>query len=127
MVHRLLTPRWLAGLMLAIVGSLGMLALGRWQLHRGEATRSLQNYAYAIEWTLFAAFTLFCFYRFIRDAVREEAGDLTDARPPSYANVVAPVQRVVAQDDPDPELEAYNAYLAQLAHGNVPRDLEQGR
>lgn len=91
-----------------------MLALGRWQLHRGEATRSLQNYAYAIEWVLFAAFTLFCFYRFIRDAAREEAGELTDAPPPSYDNVVAPTRRVVVDDDPDPELEAYNAYLGQL-------------
>ncbi len=56
----------------------GCCRLGRWQLSRGEATHSLQNYAYAVEWALFAAFTLFCFYRFIRDAVRDER-ELTDA------------------------------------------------
>ncbi len=90
-----------------------MLALGRWQLDRGGSTHSLQNYAYATEWVLFAAFTLFCFYRFLRDAAREEASELSDAAPPND-NVVSPTRRVVVDDDPDPELEAYNAYLAQL-------------
>lgn len=114
MVRRLLSPRWLGGLALALAGAVAMLVLGRWQLHRGASTHSLQNYAYAIEWVLFAAFTLFCFYRLMRDAARAEAGELPDDAPPSYDTVVAPARRAVIDEEPDPELEAYNAYLARL-------------
>ena len=86
-----------------------MLALGRWQLNRGEATNSLQNYAYAVEWTLFAAFTMFCFYRLAREA------DLPrDHAPARVEDVVLVPPRAAEPEESDPELAAYNAYLARL-------------
>lgn len=109
MLGRLLTLRWLAGLVLAVSGAVGMLALGRWQLRRGEATNSLQNYAYALEWTLFAAFTLFCFYRLAR-----EADSPVDDAPARVEDTVLLPPRAPEQQESDPELEAYNAYLARL-------------
>jgi len=107
-LRRLLTLRWLAGLALALAGAMVMLALGRWQFDRGEATNSLQNYAYAVEWALFAAFTLFCFYRLAREA--DQPRDDAPARVEDA--VLVPVRPV--QQESDPELAAYNAYLAQL-------------
>ena len=108
-LRRLLTLRWLAGLTLALAGSGVMLALGRWQLNRGESTHSLQNYAYAVEWALFAAFTMFCFYRLAREA------DLPRDDPPARveSSVLVP-PRAAEPDETDPELVAYNAYLARL-------------
>ncbi len=108
-VRRLLTLRWLTGLTLALAGSGVMLALGRWQLSRGEATNSLQNYAYAVEWALFAAFTMFCFYRLAREA------DLPrDDAPARVEDAVLVPPRVPEPQESDPELAAYNAYLARL-------------
>ena len=109
MLRRLLTVRWLLGLLITLAVAAAMIRLGQWQLGRGQDNDSLQNYAYAVEWLLFAAFTVFCFYKLARDADREV--DDTDPVPPDV--VVPPPAR--AQDEPeDEELAAYNAYLARL-------------
>jgi DNA-binding transcriptional regulator of glucitol operon len=106
-LRRLLTPRWLLGLLLSLVGAAGMVRLGMWQLGRGEQRHSIQNYSYAVEWVLFAAFTLFCFARLLRDEGRER-----DEEMPS-ATVVVP-RPTAAPEPEDDELAAYNAYLARL-------------
>jgi cytochrome oxidase assembly protein ShyY1 len=107
-LRRLLTPRWLLGLLLSLVGAAGMVRLGMWQLGRGEQRHSIQNYSYAVEWVLFAAFTLFCFTKLLRDEGREDPAE--DQRPPS---VVVPRPTAAPEPDDD-ELAAYNAYLAKL-------------
>ena len=107
-LRRLLTPRWLLGLLLTLAASAGMLLLGRWQLGRGESTHSIQNYAYAVEWVLFAAFAVFCFYKLAHDA------DRPTEEPPVKNDVVLPPQRPVVEEPVDDELAAYNAYLARL-------------
>ena len=107
-LRRLLTLRWLVGLLLTLAASGVMLMLGRWQLGRGEERNSLQNYAYAVEWVLFAAFTVFCFYKLARDADRED-----DDPEPARDDVVLPPPPP-AEEPPDDELAAYNAYLARL-------------
>lgn len=108
MLRRLLTPRWLLGLLLTLCAAAGMLLLGRWQLGRGETTHSLQNYAYAVEWVLFAAFAVFCFYKLAREA------DAEPAEEPSVDDVVIPRPERAAAEPQDDELAAYNAYLARL-------------
>ena len=81
--------------------------LGMWQLGRGEQRHSIQNYSYAVEWVLFAAFAVFCFVKLLRDdGTDEETGET----PPS---VVIPRPPAVAEPE-DEELAAYNAYLARL-------------
>jgi DNA-binding transcriptional regulator of glucitol operon len=105
-LRRLLTPRWLLGLLLTVAGSAAMVRLGMWQLGRGEANHSLQNYSYALEWVLFAAFAVFCFVKLLRDEGREP-----DEEAPSAAVAPPPVP---PQPEDDEELAAYNAYLARL-------------
>ena len=107
-LRRLLTPRWLLGLLLTLAAAGAMLLLGRWQLGRGEQTNSLQNYAYAVEWVMFAAFAVFCFYKLAHEA------DHPPEEPPAKDDVVLPPQRPVVEEPEDDELAAYNAYLARL-------------
>jgi cytochrome oxidase assembly protein ShyY1 len=108
-LRRLLTPRWLLGLLLTLLGAAGMVRLGMWQLGRGEQRHSLQNYSYAVEWVLFAAFTVFCFGKLLRDEGREQQA--SEADEPS---VVVPPPAFAPQAEDDAELAAYNAYLARL-------------
>ena len=108
MLRRLLTLRWLAALALTLAGAAGMIRLGMWQLGRGEQRHSLQNYSYAVEWVLFAAFAVFCFVKLLRDDGTEQ-----DAEDPTTSVVIPPPPPAV--DEPaDDELAAYNAYLARL-------------
>jgi cytochrome oxidase assembly protein ShyY1 len=107
--RRLFTPRWLLGLLLTLAGAAGMVRLGMWQLGRGEQRHSLQNYSYAVEWVLFAAFTVFCFGKLLRDEGRDV--DEPDA---VSAAVVVPPPALPVDEPADDELAAYNAYLARL-------------
>ena len=107
MLRRLLTPRWLLGLLMTLLGAAVMVRLGMWQLGRGEARHSLQNYSYAVEWVLFAAFTVFCFAKLLRDEGRPDEPEQ------DVPSVVVPPPPVQPQPEDD-ELAAYNAYLARL-------------
>lgn len=107
MLRRLFTVKWLLGLLLSLLGAAVMVRLGMWQLGRGERRHSLQNYSYAVEWVLFAAFTVFCFVKLLRDDGFE--GEPSAASP---SVVVPPPAR--APEPQDDELAAYNAYLARL-------------
>jgi cytochrome oxidase assembly protein ShyY1 len=108
-LRRLFTPRWLIGLLLSLVGAAGMVRLGMWQLGRGEERHSIQNYSYAVEWVVFAAFTIFCFVRLLRDEGKEAPEENAAA-----ADVVPPPRREPDLEPDDDELAAYNAYLARL-------------
>ena len=107
MLRRLLTVRWLLALVVTLAGAGGMIRLGMWQLGRGEEHHSIQNYSYAVEWVLFAAFAVFCFVKLLRDdGTAEEPEDTT-------MSVVIPPPAAVPEPE-DEELAAYNAYLARL-------------
>jgi DNA-binding transcriptional regulator of glucitol operon len=110
-LRRLLTPRWLIALALSLAGAAGMVRLGMWQLGRGESRHSIQNYSYAVEWVLFAAFTLFCFVKLLRDDGRDE-------EPEATTTSVVPPPRPAVPEPADDELAAYNAYLARLNADN---------
>jgi DNA-binding transcriptional regulator of glucitol operon len=115
-VRLLLTPKWLAWHAFALVATYVMVRLGLWQWHRAHATHSAQNMGYALQWPAFALFGLAVWWRVCRDAVRppddRQAEPAKPARrpPPEPAAAVAPVT-----DEEDPELAAYNRYLAQLS------------
>lgn len=110
----LVTLKWLGWHMFVLLGVLGMLWLGRWQLHRAESGNSL-SWAYAFEWPLFAIFAVFFWVKTIRDEVHppaqaKDAFTLSDgipAPPPSALWGVGGVE-------PDEELASYNAYRARL-------------
>lgn len=113
-MRAVLTPKWVAWHVLAVVLAVTFCRLGLWQWHRAVATNSAQNMGYALQWPAFALFGLFFWWRTVRDAVRPRG-----ATPPKVSSVrkrqpvSAPPGRPVT-DEEDPELAAYNRYLAEL-------------
>ena len=124
----LVRPRWLSWHLLMVVSFWGMLWLGDWQFHRALAGNGL-SWAYTFEWPLFAVFAVVFWAKTIRDEFRIRRGEMPDPRAVAAeeaeslpAGVGSAVQAAGAVQSPgtapgedeDPELSAYNAYLARL-------------
>jgi len=127
----LITPRWLAWHAFAVVAAWGMLWLGDWQFHRAEGGNAL-SWAYTFEWPIFTIFGVVFWAKTIIDEYRNPGGAAAKARPFSGAAVPSmaadetgalalpgaahSAAASAAEDDEqdDPELAAYNAYLAKL-------------
>jgi hypothetical protein len=125
----LITPRWLAWHAFAVFAAWGMLWLGDWQFHRAEGGNAL-SWAYTFEWPIFTIFGVVFWAKTIIDEYRSSgaaaAGPNFRAIPvlrrrdeglslPAAAH--APDAHTADLDDEasdDPELAAYNAYLASL-------------
>jgi DNA-binding transcriptional regulator of glucitol operon len=99
--------------------------LGRWQWHRAVApTGGVQNYGYAFEWPLFAAFVVFGWWRLLREELQAErrpgsAPDGVEQEPQGATARALASRRQVrpapeADEPPDEELASYNRYLAWL-------------
>ena len=122
----LLTPRWLLRAAVAVVLAGVCVRLGMWQWDRAQqSTGRGTNVAYAIEWFIFAAFVFFCLWHWLKDSqqpseVRQAAAPPVDPLPHHARRPSVPAAAAV--EDDDPELAAYNAYLARLndrrAEGN---------
>lgn len=114
-MRRLVTPGWLARHALAAVLVAACLALGWWQIGRAAGGNTL-SWAYAVQWPVFAVFVVFIWWREIRRALGHEAPAPT--RKAEDASVRRPVVTArpapVVDDRDDPELAAYNHYLAWL-------------
>jgi hypothetical protein len=127
-VRRLLSPRWLAVHLLVLAVAAGFCRLGWWQWQRSQsATGGAQNVIYALEWPGFAIFGLVLWVRTMRDELRgRRAGASsrsvplvpTEASEPDVAEAAARravERRQIEQDElEDPQLAAYNRYLAAL-------------
>jgi hypothetical protein len=117
----LISPRWLGWHALVVLGVLGMLWLGNWQLHRAESGNAL-SWAYTFEWPLFAIFAVVFWVKTIRDEVRPPApaGSADDVSLPVSAPAPPPGkpgepgQPGMPGGEDEEELAAYNAYLARL-------------
>jgi DNA-binding transcriptional regulator of glucitol operon len=123
-----LRPGWLLLHVFTVAAVVTMILLGRWQLHVSEAKHfNLQNFGYTIQWWLFAGFALFFWQRIVRDHARhlnppvaaaDASGEIpagpaaADDEPVAYRRYVMPTS---PQPTDDPQLAAYNDYLAQLA------------
>ena len=125
-VRRLLTLRWLGRHVAAVLLVLAFLALGRWQLGRGLAQQgTLQNFGYAAEWWLLSGIVVYGWGRLcldelrpdrrerreVRDAHREDAQEASRTDGQAW---VEPRPAGGARAETDPELAAYNDYLARL-------------
>jgi hypothetical protein len=120
----LVSPRWLAWHAFAVAAAWGMLWLGDWQFHRAESGNAL-SWAYTFEWPIFTIFGVVFWAKTIVDewkaqgaqaAQREGQGaaggdDSSGPELPAGAHTAAIVDDMAADD---PELAAYNAYLARL-------------
>jgi len=119
----LITPKWLGWHAFAVVATIGMLWLGDWQFHRAEGGNAL-SWAYTFEWPLFAIFGVVFWAKTIRDEFKlsgeprgGEAEAAGNGSTPTTAGPGLPGGRDQRGDDDepaDPELAAYNAYLARL-------------
>ncbi len=124
----LITPRWLAWHAFAVLAAWGMLWLGDWQFHRAEGGNAL-SWAYTFEWPVFTIFGVVFWAKTIADEWRTPGGAaggaaaLTARRPHPAGEAQLPAAaHTPATSDPfddteDPELAAYNAYLAGLSAG----------
>ncbi len=114
----LIRPKWLGWHAFAVFAVAGMLWLGDWQLRRAESGNAL-SWAYTFEWPIFAAMGVVFWLKTIRDEFR--APGVTDTEAPEVALPAAAgalgqqrAARLAVRDEDDPELAAYNAYLARL-------------
>jgi len=137
-VRRLLTPRWLAGHAVAAVLVAGMLGLAGWQFSRATGGNAL-SWGYTFQWPVFAGFVVLIWAREVRREVRRWRPDRPTSPAPSSPAASSPVPspagsspaatspvrrpvvtrravpaEVAYQDADDPDLAAYNRYLAWL-------------
>jgi hypothetical protein len=115
----LMTPRWLAWHVFAVVAFWGMLWLGDWQLHRAISGNGL-SWAYTFEWPLFAGFGAVFWARTIRDEFRAKRGPSAGEVKAAAAAPVLPrgigtrqIERP-ADDADGADHASYNAYLERL-------------
>lgn len=128
----MLRPKWWLLHVTVIAAVLVMLRLGLWQWHRAtSASGGIQNYAYAVQWPIFAVFAIVLW---IRTMVEESRRDRVPA-PGEAAPRAMPQAEILRQpgvvvgisapgklaEDDDPEVVAWNARLAALeaAHARV--------
>jgi DNA-binding transcriptional regulator of glucitol operon len=96
------------------VSFVGCLGLAWWQFQRYEsATGDWQNFGYMLLWPLFGVFPTFMVWRLRR--LRAQDRQPVEKPPPLAPEPPKPARIVARQDDSDdPELAAYNRYLAKL-------------
>lgn len=109
-LRRLVSPGWIVLHLGALVGFLALVGLGRWQWQRAVELGRVQNYSYALEWWLFAAFAVFLWLKTMADSLEDAAAPPDEEQVPAVTVAPAPV----VDDEDDPELAAYNRHLAEL-------------
>ncbi len=113
-------PAWVTGHLLVLAAAVTMGFLGHWQLDVSNSKHfSLQNFGYALQWWAFAGFSIVLWGKIIRDvagtskAARAVSPREAPAEPPvAYRRYVPPAPAASAGD---PAIDAYNAYLRDLA------------
>ncbi len=108
MYRRLLTPGWVVLHLVVAALFVGTFLLGNWQLGKAEAGGGPVNWSYALQWPLYGFMGLWFYVRMCRDELQRDP----DADAPGSAVVL--YQRPRIDTTGDPELAAYNAYLAEL-------------
>ncbi len=126
----LVSPRWLAWHGFVLVCAVGMLWLGDWQLHRAQSGNTL-SWAYTFEWPVFSIFVLVFWAKTIMDewrhpgAAAAKRGFAAVSPDDATGSLGLPDAAHNAADGDadaadDPELAAYNAYLASLTRPKRP-------
>jgi len=121
-----LSPRWIGWGVVTLAAVVACILLGRWQLGRADESGDLQNWGYAIQWPVFALFFALLWWRMLRMELRAAKPEQPEPDQPQPAvaptppvpeqHVPAPRRaEVVRAEQDDPELAAYNRFLAELA------------
>ncbi len=127
-MRKLLTIRWIGFHVLTIGCVVLFCILGHWQWDVGGTKRgSIRNYAYGVEWWVFAVILLVLWWRLLREELHgksKEGEQVTASARREAPRFRVPAPQVVAHvdDAEDPEMAAYNRYLAALHD----KDFEKG-
>jgi DNA-binding transcriptional regulator of glucitol operon len=119
--RRLLTPKWLLLHVLVAVLFVATFFLGYWQLSKAEAGGGAVNWSYALQWPLYGFMGLWFYVRMARIELNR---DPDEGAPGSE---VVLYQRPRIDTTGDPELAAYNAYLAELNERALGQRSSNGR
>lgn len=132
------TPRAISAHVTLAICEPGFGALAWWQVNRALGGNDL-SWLYAVEWPFFGVYAVYLWWRIVHDqpvpgwrravpASAAGAGGTTDTaagEASEPARVGAPsadqVPPAAQELDEDPELAAYNRYLARLAAENAPK------
>ncbi|MBW8482507.1 hypothetical protein [Actinomadura parmotrematis] len=120
-MRRFFTPGWLGLHAIAVVLFVSFLGFGWWQFDRAQAGND-RSWGYTFEWPLFAIFVVVMWIKMMRD-------DLASDGKPKEPQVIeepagaAVTRELIRQHEAeDPELAAYNRYLARLNSETHRRD-----
>lgn len=86
---------------------------GWWQWQRAQSGNAL-SYGYMVEWPIFAVLAVAGWWQLVRPAARTSSGRRPRPRPAHPDTPARPAVRW-DPDDETPELQAYNAALAEMA------------
>lgn len=138
-MRRFLTWRWCVAHLLLVAAVLVMLRLGQWQWDRANSpTGGLQNYAYALQWPLFAVFATVVYVKTMREESRRTGASASGTAPvrldPSQSGVrredgvrVGVRTPEVVVDADDVETQEWNARLAALNAASARTEAARGR
>jgi DNA-binding transcriptional regulator of glucitol operon len=119
--RRLLTWRWVLLHLLVLALFVATFFLGHWQLSKAENGGGAVNWSYALQWPLYGFMGLGFYLRMVRDELRRDPAE----DEPGAAVVL--YQRPRIDTTGDPELAAYNAYLAELNAKALGQQVNGGR
>jgi DNA-binding transcriptional regulator of glucitol operon len=141
-MRRFLTWRWCLAHLVLVAAVLVMLRLGQWQWDRANSsTGGMQNYAYALQWPLFAVFATVVYVKTMLEDVRRTAsgGGGAAAVPRTRLDPAASGVRrergvrvgvstpVADVDVTDVEAQEWNARLAALNAASARTEAARGR
>jgi hypothetical protein len=118
---RLLTPKWVLLHLVVAALFVATFFLGYWQLFKAEAGGGAVNWSYALQWPLYGFMGLWFYVRMCREEINRDP----DEDEPGADLVL--YQRPRIDTTGDPELAAYNAYLAELNERALQQRTEHGR
>jgi DNA-binding transcriptional regulator of glucitol operon len=137
-VRKVLTPKWALLHVLCLVAFLVCVRLGLWQWDRAKShSGSMQNFGYALQWPLFAGFVALLWWRGVRDVLHPKpAGEESTEQATATAQLPVPAGSAtpaaaaetmppLPTEEEDPEVAAYNRYLASLYARDEQRERQR--
>ena len=99
----------------SVLSLVACVGLAWWQWQRFENGGTWQNLGYVLQWPLFGLFPAFMFWRLRKLKAQPRTAEPAVRSEPIAAPPPEPDKPVARQDEEDdPELAAYNRYLAKL-------------
>lgn len=113
------SPKWWGRHLLVLCAVAACALLGRWQWDKAMyGSGDLVNLGYGLQWWSFAVLVIYGWYRLAKETVKARPGEAVEGQEAErQQETLELVQRRAPEVDPDedPELAAYNAYLARLS------------